>query len=371
MPSVSAVNSSSSALSGGATFSGSWEDVIYFDSLVVALLTDQSGTLYVDFSPDAVNVDSTRSYDVAANANEVHRLTITRRYARVRFVNDAVAQSFMRLQTIYGAETPLTSPLNSTIQLDADALVVRTLDTEALLAAGFISGITVVNKFGRNTDIDTGTVPEDVWGGSGAYTGFPDGDPETIEVLSDSVNDTAAGTGARTVRLTGLDADWAIASADLTLNGTTPVATSGTFRRVHTAQVLTAGSGGVNAGTITFRHSTTEANVFLQLMPGRNQTNCSAYTIPAGKTGFLRTLFVNMLGTTSAYCEGFIWTRSFGGVYRQRRPFAVSNANNWRDDIYAGIAFTEKADIVIRILTASANNVSLAAGYDMILVDNA
>lgn len=371
MGSLSSVNSYNRPLGSGATFQGSFEYVAAYASVVVGVYANVAGTLYLELSPDGVNVDSSLPFDVAAATNEVHRATITRPYVRVRYLNGSTQQTTFRMTTMYGDQPALTSALNSQIQLDADALVVRTLDTEALLAAGFMQGISVVNKFGRNTDIDTGTVPEDVWGGSGVYTGFPDGDPETIEVLSDSANDASAGTGARTVRLVGLDADWNIASADVTLNGTTPVPTTGTFRRVHTAQVLTAGSGGVNAGTITFRHSTTEANVFLQMMPTRNQTNCSAYTIPAGKTGFLRTLFVNMLGSTAAYCEGFIWTRSFGGVYRQRRPFAVSNANNWRDDIYSGIPFTEKSDIVIRILTSSAVNVSLAAGYDMILVDNA
>lgn len=368
---VSGGNSTTTPLSGAATFTGAWEDVTVYGGVTVAVLTDVAGTLYIEFSPDGTNADSSIPLSISANTNEVHRFTVTRRFFRIRIVNGSASQAFLRAQVIYGDKQPLTSALNSLIQLDADAMVVRTLDTEALLAAGYISGISVVNKFGRNLDVDTGTVPEDIWGGGGVYTGFPDSALETISVSSDSASDTSNGTGARTVRLTGLDTDYNIVSADVTLNGITPVATTQTFRRVHTAQVLTAGSGGVNVGIITFNHTTTTANVFLQMMPGRNQTNNSAYTIPAGKTGFIRRIFASTLSTSAGAADCAIWTRAFGGVYRQRRPFSVSNTTNWIDDIYAGIAFTEKSDIILRCISASANNMNIAAGYDMILVDNA
>lgn len=367
---VSIVNSTATPLSGGATFTGQFEQTLPFESVVLSVLTDANGTLLLDQSPNGTNVDSTLSYNISANSNEVHRITMTRAFTRVRLVNGSSAQSFLRLQTLYGDKAQLTAALNATVQQDADAIAVRNVDTETSIAEGKLQGYAVVNKFGRNTDIDTGSVPEDVWGGDGVYTGFPDSTLETISVFSDSASDTAAGTGARTVRVTGLDTDYNQVTADITLNGVTPVATTQTFRRAHTAQVLTAGSGGVNAGTITFRHTTTTTNVFLMMMPGRNQTNNSAYTVPAGKTGYLRQLFANMISSTSAVCEGYIWTRSFGGVFRQRRPFSVSNAALWKDNIYGGIVFTEKSDLIIRINSSTANNTSIAAGYDMIQVDN-
>lgn len=368
--SISSLSSTSRALGANEEFPGGWEDVSAYGSVTAAWKSDQAGTGYMEFSPDGQNADSSIPFPYSAGLNEVHRLTVTRQYFRLRIVNGSTPQTYLRAQCIFGAQPSLTSALNSAIQLDADAIVVRTLDTEALLAAGYIQGITVVNKFGRNLDVDTATVPEDIWGGGGVYTGFPDSALETISVSSDSASDTSNGTGARTVRLTGLDTDYNIVSADVTLNGITPVATTQTFRRVHTAQVLTAGSGGVNVGIITFNHTTTTANVFLQMMPGRNQTNNSAYTIPAGKTGFIRRIFASTLSTSAGAADCAVWTRSFGGVYRQRRPFSVSNTTNWIDDIYAGISFTEKSDIVLRCISASANNMNIAAGYDMILVDN-
>ena len=40
------------------------------------------------------------------------------------------------------------------------------------------------------------------------------------------------------------------------------------------------------------------------------------------------------------------------------------------DEIYGGLVFTEKSDIVIRITAASTTNLSVSAGYDLILVKN-
>lgn len=55
---VSSVNSSTSTLTNGSTFTGSWEDVSDFPNAVFAVKTDQVGDLYVDFLPDGILVSS-------------------------------------------------------------------------------------------------------------------------------------------------------------------------------------------------------------------------------------------------------------------------------------------------------------------------
>jgi hypothetical protein len=99
-----------------------------YNSLVVACKTDQSGIMYVDFSIDNSNWDSTLTFDVAASINEVHRITVTRNYFRIRFYNNSGAeQTYFRMQTIIGHQQSLTSPLNGTVQSDADSIVARTV----------------------------------------------------------------------------------------------------------------------------------------------------------------------------------------------------------------------------------------------------
>ena len=125
---VNTENSSSVALNTGATFTGTGKDVSSYPSVVVAVKTDQAGTLYIEFSPDNSNWDSSLSFSTAAGINEVHRITVTRKYFRVRFTNTSESnQSYFRLQALLGSQQSLTSALNSTIQSDADAVVTRSV----------------------------------------------------------------------------------------------------------------------------------------------------------------------------------------------------------------------------------------------------
>lgn len=123
---VSTSNSTAVALAGSATYTGTGEDVSQYSSVLTSCKTDLAGTLYMEFSTDNSNWDSSLSFSVAADTNEVHRMSVSKKYFRARFTNGSgSAQTYLRLQTIAGIQPPLTSALNSTVQLDADAMLVR------------------------------------------------------------------------------------------------------------------------------------------------------------------------------------------------------------------------------------------------------
>jgi len=125
---TSSDNSSDVSLNAGATFTGVGEAVWQYPSVVVACKTDQNGTLYIEFSPDNTNWDSSLSFLVTAGTNEVHRITVTRPYYRVRFTNTSGgSQTYFRLTTLFGSQTPLTSALNAPIQSDSDAIPVKSI----------------------------------------------------------------------------------------------------------------------------------------------------------------------------------------------------------------------------------------------------
>lgn len=71
-----------------------------------------------------------------------------------------------------------------------------------------------------------------------------------LDVSSSSATDTAAGTGARTVEIAGLDFNGLPLLETVTLNGQTVVTTTKAFWRVFGAQVLTVGTNRRNAGDI-------------------------------------------------------------------------------------------------------------------------
>lgn len=125
---VSTSNSTTTALSSGATFTGIAEDCKAYDSIILTCKTDQSGTMYIDFSPDGTNWDRTLSYDVIAGTPEAHRVTVVYAYFRVRFTNTSIsAQSYLRLQVLLGSHQSLTARMDSTVTSDQDTLITRSV----------------------------------------------------------------------------------------------------------------------------------------------------------------------------------------------------------------------------------------------------
>lgn len=102
---------------------------------------------------------------------------------------------------------------------------------------------------GRNAAISNAA--ETVWGAGGVYAHITT--PVAMEAVSSSANDAAAGTGTRTILSELIDGSFDKGDVSVTLNGTTPVAISGTYLGSNLLKQVTAGSGLVNAGTVDIR----------------------------------------------------------------------------------------------------------------------
>ena len=375
VPRLDDANTTTTALSGAATYTGGWTDISAYTYVTVAAKADVAGTLYMEFTNDATEstADSSLPYDVAAGINEVHTLKRTRRYYRTRYLNGSSAQSSFEISTFLDQSSGLlVAPLNLSLGQDADALAVRSIEGIQDIAEGKRAGYSIVNKFGRNQDIDSGSVPEDVWEGGSSYTGFPTGSAELVTAVSDDSNDTSAGSGARTIRIYGLDANGAEQNEVITLNGTSLVDSVNTYTRVNRVIVLTSGSSNqaFNAGAISIAHKTTTANIFASVPIGTNQSQIAAYTIPAGKTGYLRNLSVEMKRSNSANVDGALWVREDGASPTLKRIFSVSQTSALKDVIVGGLPLPALTDIAVRITAASTTNIGVTANFDIVLVDN-
>lgn len=239
------------------------------------------------------------------------------------------------------------------------------------VVAGAVPGYSRVLKLGRNPAV---TAPEDLWNGGGTYTGLPAGVvntvAETLQVFSSNAADTAAGTGARTVQIEGLGSNGLYLAETVTLNGVTPVLTINRFYRANVGTVQSAGSGGVNAGTITARHSTTTANIFMIMPIGTNRTVVGAYTIPANCTGYLLHYTNAVLGGVSGSCVGGIFLREFGGVFVQRQIFGSGGGFNVDENLLGGLSIPALCDIKETILTTSGPNLDVLSRMEFLLRDN-
>jgi hypothetical protein len=116
---------------------------------------------------------------------------------------------------------------------------------------------------------------------------------EALEVVSTSPNDTAGGTGVRSVDITYLDTNGDKQTVAVTLNGTTPVSL-GAIRSIGIwwMHSKTVGSGKEAAGTIDLR-TTTGAVIHERIAAGGNQSLSGRIKIPRGYTGYAISFIAN------------------------------------------------------------------------------
>ena len=244
------------------------------------------------------------------------------------------------------------------------------LDFLIEVAKGKVTGHSIINKFGRNPDIDAGF--EALWNGGGFYTGFNATTAETLEIASSDVNDTAAGTGARKVIISGLlDENYnQMDDVEITLNGTTNVSLgSQTYIRASRMKVIEAGSVGSNIGTLTLRHTTTTANIFAVMPIGYNQTMIAAFTIPNHHEGLLLDWFAATSKKQAAFCNVRLVMRNFGGVFQVKEEMTASTTGTSvpiRSYTLPKNNLTAKTDIYIESDTDTVN-MGVAGGFDLLM----
>ncbi len=207
-----------------------------------------------------------------------------------------------------------------------------------------------------------------MWSGGGLYPWMTAA--TSLEIVSGSANDAAAGTGARTVTIAGLDANFAEVSQTVTLNGIAAVAIPTQLYRIQSALVVTAGSGGFNAGDITIRDA--GAGTTRALLPlGYGITRQSQFTVPAGFTLQIISILtcINRPSTVrDATIASFFQTQA--GVRRLPLEFSV-DGNPYRHDGVPGLMVNEKTDFGLRCTYVSAANTDLTAAWLGILRTNA
>lgn len=233
-----------------------------------------------------------------------------------------------------------------------------------LLDAGFgiIGSIRRVTALGNNPDIDTGTLPEDVWTGGGVYPWMTAA--TALEVVSASAADTAAGTGARTLLVSGLDGAYAEVSQTVTLNGTSAVALPTPLLRINSALIMSAGTGKVNAADISVLDAG-GGTVRAVVPAGYGITRQSQFTVPAGWTlQVLSMLFCfNRVSGGSRFATFATFIQSSAGFYRMPLELTIGDEPPYRHDGVPGLVLTEKSDFSLRCTASSNDNADVTAAW--------
>lgn len=249
-------------------------------------------------------------------------------------------------------------PVGSHFGLQTSSVHDRGMSFGEAVTLGLVPGCTRVATLGTNP---VAAASDSFWPGSTPYPWIPSA--RTLEVVSSSASDVAAGAGARTVLVQGLDANYNQISEVVTLNGTTVVALANMYLRLNSALLTGAGSSMTNVGTITFRD--TGAGATRGIIPvdpdgqGIGFLSQSAYTVPAGFTLMIHSavLSINRSSGTSnnnVSARNWIFNPVTGALLR---PFQISASSTvpYRHEVpgYPIFSVAQKVDVDLVITSAS------------------
>lgn len=220
--------------------------------------------------------------------------------------------------------------------------------------------------FGRCADVDN--VLRTVWDGPTPLYVRPS-TPQQMRVVSTSAQDGVGGSGATSVMLRYLDANYIERQELIVMNGLTPVNTVATdILRINGLRVQTLGTpagqtaGNVTvtdlAGTVTYSHMTA----------GGNSARQAVYTVPAGSVAYL-SHWEASCGSAGEHYTRFVLSATvrdnalIPDVYLIPAEMILQN-NSSHVVLPTPIRLPEKCDVRVLVISDSAAaNVNAAASF--------
>ena len=190
-----------------------------------------------------------------------------------------------------------------------------------------------------------------------------------------NVNDATAGTGARSVQISGLDANFQpISETVATAGASASLATTATFLRVFSAEVVEVGTyGGRNTGDISIE--TSGGALMCRIIATQSKSMKATYTVPAGKTCYLRYIrnsvpsdklaTVQLLARAAADDN----TTPFAPVKCMYKTQTQGTSADDGPKNYS-IVFAEKTDIWISAISEGADIQNISSDFELLELTN-
>lgn len=419
---VDSGNSSSTPLPGDTggsdhIYTGTALDILNCGIIFVNVYTDVASAtdgLSIQQSSDGTNWDHSDDYTIAAGATKNFSINPHAKYFRIVYTNGVGAQSAFRLQSICKSQNakPSSHRVKDEIIGDDDVTLVKAAITgengdgdwhnvkttpdgnltisdnsDGLsIAEGNVTGKTFIHKFGEAPDFDTGDGEVTVWDGAndallgGGAMSYIYSSTADIGLLSSS-----SGSDTGDIEILGTDVSGALVAQTITLNGQTDVDISsvgGTdLKRVF--RMINVGSSdfvGViylrtNGSAQTSGVPNTANTVRAIVNNGNNQTLMGLYTIPTGKTGYMRDWYASTAGgSRSTNYKIRLKARPSGEVFQLKHTSAITdNGSSYIQHKYeepevfeAGTDIEMTIETIEPAITAS----DVSAGFDIVLVDD-
>lgn len=250
------------------------------------------------------------------------------------------------------------------------------------IAEGNVTGKSFIHKFGEAPDFDTGDGEVTVWdgaddgllgGGAMVYTYSAIADIDTLS--SSDAGDT------QNIEVQGLDTNYGVITQTIALNGQTDVILPVPLLRVFRMRnVGSTDFAGVVYLRVTGTAQTagvpdTASSVRAIVNNGNNQTLMAVYTIPAGKTGYMRDWYTALAGgSKSSNYKIKLRARPLGGVFQLKHTSAIAEvgSSHVQHTYTEPETFQEKTDVEMTVSTTAVGvtGADVSAGFDIVLVDS-
>jgi len=403
-------NSTNAPLGIDGVFTGTSTEIKGCGIVFVNVYTDVASAtdgLSIQQSSDGTNWDHTDDYTIPAGGTKNYSLNPHSRYFRIVYTNGGTGQSAFRLQTICKSFDAKASShrIKDDIVGDDDAtlsksaitgengdgnwhnvsvtsdghLSVSDRSSGLSIAKGDVTNTTFIHKFGKAPDFDTGDGEVTIWDGAddakAAQMQYQYSATADIDSISSSNNGDT-----QDVEIQGLDSNWDLVTQTVTLTGQTRKALSTNLIRVF--RMTNVGSTDIAGDVYCYVNSAItlgvpddSTKVRAVINSSNNQTSMAIYTIPRLKTGYMRDWYAAIAGSLkSTNYVVSLFARPTGEVFQLKHQSAISEGgtSTYKHEYKEPEVFEAKTDLEIRVsITAGGvTGAALAAGFDIVLVDN-
>lgn len=400
-------NTTMVTLLANASFTGTWVDVKEYGVVSVSIVTDKASAtdgLSIDWSANGSTKVQDDVFTITANIGKTFTFGPANRYFRVVYTNGGADQGSMCLQTVLRSVyvKPSSHRIQDSIIAEDDAELVKSVITALTPTLGFVNltatdsgnlqvtdaenglaiakgdvaGTTFIHKFGHAPDFDIENGEVTIWGGSDDggidQTTYVYSSADDIDSLSSSDNGDT-----QDIEVHGLDTNYDEVIQTITLTGQTRVALTTDLIRVY--RLVNMGSTDIAGAVYCFVNTalggdgvpddTTKIRAVIN--NGDNQTLMAVYTVPAGKTGYLRDWYASTAGKAKSVNVVSLKIRPFGQVFQVKHKASIqAGGSSYIHHKYEEPEIvSEKSDIEV-LASTDINVASVSAGFDIVLIDN-
>lgn len=297
--------------------------------------------------------------------------------AEVCLSNLTIAKSIETKSSIYGLDA--NDEVQEVKTTEDGYLAISDNSNGLSIAQGNVSKTSFIHKFGNAPDFGSTDGIATIWDGANSsdidqmsYVYSTSADIDSISSSSSSDNFE--------LEIQGLDANYNVVIQTKTLQGQAKIALDVPLLRVFRVVNVNSSDNighvyGYVDTAILLGVPVDSTKVRAVIQPGNNQTLMAIYTVPAGRTGYMRDWYASIAGAnkTSNYSTE-LRARPFSGVFQLKH---LSSLTNTGTSTYQHIynepeIFAEKTDIEMRVsLTATGvSGASFSAGFDIVLIEN-